>query len=128
MLAVLMALTLVGCSSNNNGGGQAPADNRSEVQKIIAEAQTMTLEEEKIMQECAREILGEAAVEKMEHCIGYDPKRVYWRHGKKYYKPWRNHFCAGGSDLEVWDGLKKQGFAESGTVKKVNFWLLKKPE
>ena len=45
MLAVLMALTLVGCSSNNNGGGQAPADNRSEVQKIIAEAQTMTLEE-----------------------------------------------------------------------------------
>ena len=45
MLAVLMALTLVGCSSNNNGGGQAPADNRSEVQKIIADALTMTLEE-----------------------------------------------------------------------------------
>ena len=43
MLAVLMALTLVGCS----GGGNtpAPADNQSEVQKIIAEAQTMTLDE-----------------------------------------------------------------------------------
>ena len=83
----------------------------------------MTLEEEKILQDCAREILGEKAIKLMEHCIGYDPERVYCRHGKKYYKPWRNHFCAGGSDLEVWDGLKKQGFAESGTVKKVNFWL-----
>ena len=43
MLAVLMALTMAGCS----GGGNtpAPADNQSEVQKIIAEAQTMTLEE-----------------------------------------------------------------------------------
>ena len=45
MLAVLMAMTLVGCASGNNGGGNAPADNRSEVQKIIVEAQTMTLEE-----------------------------------------------------------------------------------
>ena len=44
MLAVLMALTLVGCGSGN-GGGETPADNGSEVQKIIAEAQTMTLEE-----------------------------------------------------------------------------------
>ena len=44
MLALLMALTLVGCSS---GGGNtpAPAENQSEVQKVIAEAQTMTLEE-----------------------------------------------------------------------------------
>ncbi|MBR3163802.1 hypothetical protein IKF15_00625 [Candidatus Saccharibacteria bacterium] len=83
----------------------------------------MTLEEEKILQECARELLGEKAIKLMEHCIGYDPGRVYWRHGKKYYKPWRNHFCAGGSDLEVWDGLKKQGFAESGAANKVNFWL-----
>ena len=44
MLAVLMALTLVACG-NGGGGGETPADNRSEVQKIIAEAQTMTLEE-----------------------------------------------------------------------------------
>ena len=44
MLTALMALTLFGCS---NGGGNtpAPSDNQSEVQKIIAEAQTMTLEE-----------------------------------------------------------------------------------
>ena len=43
MLVLVLALTLVGCS----GGGKEPepADNRSEVQKIIAEAQTMTLEE-----------------------------------------------------------------------------------
>ena len=42
MLTLVMALTLVGCSGGNN-----PADGgeQSEVQKIIAEAQTMTLEE-----------------------------------------------------------------------------------
>ena len=83
----------------------------------------MTLEEEKIMQECAREILGEAAVKNMEHCIGYDPKRVYWRHGAKFFKPYRNRFYAGGADLEVWDELKKKGFAENGTANKVAFWL-----
>ena len=43
MLAVLLALTLVGCGQKE----AAPADeaNQSEVQKIIAEAQTRTLEE-----------------------------------------------------------------------------------
>ena len=43
MLAVLMALTMAGCSGDGNT--PAPADNQSEVQKIIAEAQSMTLEE-----------------------------------------------------------------------------------
>ena len=43
MLSVLMALSLVGCS--NNGGGNEPVAEQSEVQKIIAEAETMTLEE-----------------------------------------------------------------------------------
>ncbi len=41
MLAALLALTLVGCGKKE----EAPADNQSEVQKIIAEAQGMTLEE-----------------------------------------------------------------------------------
>ncbi|MBQ2657822.1 MAG: hypothetical protein IJF87_04550 [Erysipelotrichaceae bacterium] len=42
MLVVLMALTMAGCGGKEE---PAPADNQSEVQKIIAEAQTMTLEE-----------------------------------------------------------------------------------
>ena len=83
----------------------------------------MTLEEEKILQEYARKELGEVAVEKMEHCIGYDPGRVYWRHGAKFFKPRRNNFYAGAADLEVWDDLRKKGFAENGTANKVNFWL-----
>lgn len=83
----------------------------------------MTLEEEKILQECAREILGEKAIKLMEHCIGYDPGRVYWRHGAKFFKPYRNNFYAGGSDLEAWDELKKKGFAENGVANKVVFWL-----
>lgn len=83
----------------------------------------MTLEEEKTLQEHAHKELGEKAIKHMEHCIGYDPGRVYWRGGKKYFKPRRNHFYAGGSDIEVWDELKKKGFAENGTANKVNFWL-----
>ena len=59
MLAVLMALTLVGCGSGN-GGGETPADNRSEVQKIIAEAQTMTLEE--LAQKAIEETKGVATI------------------------------------------------------------------
>ena len=49
MLSIVLALTtFVGCS--NGGGGSTPApaentDNLSEVQKIIAEAETMTHEE-----------------------------------------------------------------------------------
>ena len=41
MLTLVMALTLFGCS----GGGKAPTEELSDVQKVIAEAQTMTLEE-----------------------------------------------------------------------------------
>lgn len=83
----------------------------------------MTLEEEKILQECARELLGEKAIKLMEHCIDYDPKRVYCRRGAKFFKPYRNSFYAGGSDLEAWDELKKKGFAENGVANKVVFWL-----
>ena len=45
------------------------------------------------------------------HCIGLDYKKPYTRHGKKFYKPYRNGYDAGGKDVEIWDALTQIGYA-----------------
>lgn len=60
-----------------------------------------------------------------EHCIGLDYKNPYTRHGKKFYRPYRNYYGTVPDD-EAWNHLQQRGFADhdepnwSGTC---TFWL-----
>lgn len=51
--------------------------------------------------------------QKALHTIGLNSchvgRRLYTRHGKKYYKPYRNYFCGNDSDL---DKLVESGYME----------------
>lgn len=40
---------------------------------------------------------------------GHTSRRLYTRHGKKYYKPYRNYFCGNDKDL---DKLVEAGYME----------------
>lgn len=40
----------------------------------------------------------------MRHAIGLDYQKPYTRHGKKFYKPYRNYFGAAANDTE-WENL-----------------------
>ena len=52
-----------------------------------------------------------AYVKQAIHCIGLDYAKPYTRHGKKFYEPYRNHYDAGGKDIEIWDALTTIGHA-----------------
>lgn len=45
------------------------------------------------------------------HMIGLDYKRPYIRHGRRYYKPYRNYFYSAlsGSDYETLRKMEKKG-------------------
>lgn len=49
------------------------------------------------------------------HCIGMDGygrlHRPYTRHGKKFYRPWRNYFSSTRND-PVWEPLVAEGLAD----------------
>lgn len=45
----------------------------------------------------------------MEHCIGLDHKKPYKRHGKLFYRPYRNYFSTR-EDI-VWQALTDKGYA-----------------
>ena len=55
-------------------------------------------------------------VKQAMHCIGLDYKKPYTRHGKKFYKPYRNGYDAGGKDIEIWDALTHIGYAYKNRV------------
>lgn len=48
------------------------------------------------------------------HCIGLDHKKPYKRHGRYFYRPYRNHFAAGKKYRESWDVMVDAGYAEAG--------------
>ncbi len=63
--------------------------------------------------------------QKALHTIGYNSghvgRRLYTRHGRRYYKPFRNYFCGKDSDL---DKLVDAGYMESYEEKKVKtYWF-----
>lgn len=68
--------------------------------------------------------LSEKELKKMEHCVGFDSRKVYHRKGVAYFKPHRNYFYPGGTDCEIWAGIKKKGYAESGKDDQY-YWLNK---
>lgn len=45
------------------------------------------------------------------HCIGLDRKKPYTRHGRKYYRPYRNYFMTG-REHENWDKMVLEGYAQ----------------
>ena len=65
------------------------------------------------------------------HAIGLDYKRPYQRHGKFFYRPYRNYFSTHDKahDYSAWQGLCERGYAESGPVRisgnhhNQTFWL-----
>lgn len=46
----------------------------------------------------------------MEHCLGLDHKKPYKRHGRLFYRPYRNYFTTR-EDI-VWQALEKKGLAK----------------
>ena len=58
--------------------------------------------------------LSKKELEYMAHCVGFDRRKVYHRKGIAYFKPHRNYFDPGGTDCEIWAGIKKKGYADSG--------------
>lgn len=66
-------------------------------------------------------------IDKAKHCIGLDYKKPYKRHGKKFYKPYRNFYCTSPTD-KIWNELKEKGYAVNDEPKKecCNFWLTRK--
>ena len=64
-----------------------------------------------------------------KHCVGLDKKKPYKRHGRLFYKPYRNYFDAGKSDMDSWTRMWEQGYAEKGKKNRYGecmFWLSRK--
>lgn len=53
--------------------------------------------------------------EEMLHALGADNRPYRERLGRKSYHAYRNHFDAGGADIEVWNGLVKKELAWRGS-------------
>lgn len=54
-----------------------------------------------------------AMVDKATHAIGLNNKKAYYRHGRYWYKPYRNYYCAGPAGDLVWERMVQQGYAEA---------------
>lgn len=52
-------------------------------------------------------------IELAKHFIGLDRKKPYIRHGKKFYRPYRNYY-ASGSNHEDLDVMVGAGYVERG--------------
>ena len=72
--------------------------------------------------------LIEKEIKEMKHCIGLDCKKPYKRHGRKFYKPYRNYYATYVHD-DVWNRLVGKGFAKHGLVYEMQgrlFWITRK--
>jgi hypothetical protein len=62
------------------------------------------------------------------HTIGLDYKKPYTRHGRKFYKPYRNFFSTKATD-KTWLALKANGYADHGRITRdgnTDFYLTRK--
>ena len=53
-----------------------------------------------ISRQAAIDALSAIEVSKMEHCVGFDRKKIYLRGKMAYFKPYRNYYDAGGTDVK----------------------------
>lgn len=58
-------------------------------------------------------------IELAKHCIGFGRRKPYTRHGKKFYRPYRNYFATAGTgkDYEKCEMLVAAGYAERSDTK-----------
>lgn len=49
--------------------------------------------------------LSSEQIDQMKHCIGLHRRKPYRRHGKLFYKPYRNYFDCGRHDDPDWSEL-----------------------
>lgn len=61
-----------------------------------------------------------------KHCIGLDQKKPYIRHGKKFYKPYRNYYEAGGQDIIIWLSLCELGYVKKYRNETHTFYLTRR--
>ena len=72
--------------------------------------------------------LSERQIKLASHTIGLDSKNPYKRHGKLFYRPYRNFFTTHAmcGDIGPWMGLVYQGYANMRTGCQPDsfvFWL-----
>lgn len=63
------------------------------------------------------------------HAIGLDHKKPYKRHGRYFYRLYRNHYDASLKDCEIWDVMVSQGYAKAGKKNSNGgriYWLTRK--
>lgn len=51
-------------------------------------------------------------IELAKHCIGLDYKNPYYRHGKAFYKPYRNYFDCGEKLNKQLEVMVNSGYAK----------------
>lgn len=61
-----------------------------------------------------REAHENTYIELAKHCIGLDRKKPYKRHGRYFYRPYRNYYAANKRGCEVWDTMVEAGYAKAG--------------
>lgn len=69
-------------------------------------------------------------IELAQHAIGLNHKRPYTRHGKRFYKPYRNYFSTL-LPCESWEMMVLDGYAamhkcERNGLPAATFWLTRK--
>lgn len=61
-----------------------------------------------------------------KHCVGLDRKKPYIRHGKKFYRPYRNYYSTGKS-FESWELMVQAKYAKRNEEKNQHegytYWL-----
>lgn len=60
------------------------------------------------------------------HAIGLDRKEPYKRHGKLFYRPYRNYYDASPKDCETWELMCDAGYADRGRKDRYGgrmYWL-----
>lgn len=66
-------------------------------------------------------------IELAKHAIGLDYKKPYRRHGRLFYRPYRNYFATHSdtSDFRNWKTIESAGYAKSNVTEQGNhiFWL-----
>lgn len=63
------------------------------------------------------------------HAIGLNNKKPYKRHGRLFYRPYRNYYAAGRKDCESWDLMVDAGYAKAGMKNRNGgrtYWLTRK--
>lgn len=69
---------------------------------------------------------GSRYVEVAKHAVGMGKRKPYRRHGKLWYRPYRNCFSTvpGCSDWDLWETMELAGYAKSVETKSGRtFWL-----